>query len=114
MIFNHCVAIERSLGHILDSSAADGDGDERDSSKFRFSSNFENMKNKLLNRPGKTTMLRSSKRVAAARRAAVVEVDDEDDTISIADSEISLTPTVCLNDSHTMDKRYIIAYNLYR
>ena len=64
---------------------------------FKMSKNFENIKNRLLDRAPKSSMLPKS--------SSNYEDDDDDDVISIADSEVSLATTVLLNSKDVQDKR---------
>ena len=65
---------------------------------FKMSKNFENIKNRLLDRAPKSSMLPKSS-------SNYEDDDDDDDVISIADSEVSLATTVLLNSKDVQDKR---------
>ena len=90
--------LERIIGDDAPDDVIIDDVTNNDSiENFKMSKNFENIKNRLLDRAPKSSMLPKS--------STNYEDDDDDDVISIADSEVSLATTVLLNSKDVQDKR---------
>ena len=93
--------LERIIGDDAPDIVTNNDDDnvtDNDSLKnFKMSKNFENIKNRLLDRAPKSSML--------PKTSSNYEDEDDDDVISIADSEVSLATTVLLNSKDVKDKR---------